>query len=92
MSLREDIEDKHFDDVQEKDMETVNKPDVIAHDAEAKGQKITGYENYTWWQTIKTFWIASMYCTMVMFAGSADYYTVRPDCRKRNARGWRNAE
>ena len=52
------------------------KPDVVVQDAEIIGQKLSGYEELSWWQTAKTFKLATLYCVLPSLAAAADGYQV----------------
>lgn len=53
------------------------KAQAVLHDATARGQMLTGYEEFSWLQTVKAFKISVLYCLLVTLAGAADGYQVR---------------
>lgn len=49
-------------------------PKELLEDAAAKGQAVTGYEELTIWQTVKTFKIATAVCFAASFTAGTDGY------------------
>ena len=54
--------------------EAALKAGEITADAAAKGQLATGFESLTFWQTIKTFKVATACCVLAAFSAGADGY------------------
>ncbi len=62
------------------------KAQAVVHDATARGQMLTGYEELTSYQTLKTFKMSVLYSVLATIAGAADGYQVRS---VREANKWR---
>jgi hypothetical protein len=57
-------------------VETTLKHDDLAAEAVAQGQAISGYENLTFWETVRTFKMASLVCLLSAFSAGADGYQI----------------
>lgn len=57
-------------------VETAPKHDELAAAAVAQGQAISGYENLTFWETVRTFKMASLVCLLSAFSAGADGYQI----------------
>ena len=55
-------------------VETALKHEDAAYDAEAKGQRVSGYEELTFWQTVSAFKMATFICLCAAFSAGADGY------------------
>ncbi|KAF5624687.1 general alpha-glucoside permease [Fusarium tjaetaba] len=56
--------------------ETALKHDDIAAEAVAQGQALSGYEHLTFWETVRTFKMASLVCLLAAFSAGADGYQI----------------
>ncbi|SCO76681.1 probable maltose permease (MalP) [Fusarium oxysporum] len=57
-------------------VETALKHDDLAAEAVAQGQALSGYENLTFWETVRTFKMASLVCLLSAFSAGADGYQI----------------
>ncbi|QGI71293.1 hypothetical protein CEK26_003630 [Fusarium fujikuroi] len=57
-------------------VETAFKHDELAAEAVAQGQALSGYENLTFWETVRTFKMASLLCLLAAFSAGADGYQI----------------
>lgn len=57
-------------------VETALKHEDAAHDAAAKGQSTSGYEELTFWQTVAAFKVATVICLFAAFSAGADGYQI----------------
>ena len=73
----EALDETKDDDIVHADPE-LTKTDIVVQDAEIKGQKLSGYEDLTFWQTVKHFKMATLYCVIPSIAAAADGYQVSP--------------
>jgi len=57
-------------------VETALKPDDLAAVAVSQGQALSGYEHLTFWETVRTFKMASLVCLLSAFSAGADGYQI----------------
>ena len=57
-------------------VETALKPDDLAAEAVSQGQALSGYEHLTFWETVRTFKMASLICLLSAFSAGADGYQI----------------
>ncbi|KAF5988307.1 putative maltose permease (MalP) [Fusarium bulbicola] len=57
-------------------VETALKHDELAAEAVAQGQALSGYEHLTFWETVRTFKMASLVCLLAAFSAGADGYQI----------------
>ena len=56
------------------------KSDVVVHEAESKGQKLSGYEQLGWFATVQKFPLATLYCVIPSICAAADGYQASFEC------------
>lgn len=68
--------DKHVRVDSHDHVETALKHDDLAAEAIAQGQALSGYENLTFWETVRAFKMAAAICLISAFAAAADGYQI----------------
>lgn len=56
--------------------ENALKHDDLAAEAATQGQALSGYEHLSFWETVRTFKMASLVCLLSAFSAGADGYQI----------------
>ncbi|RBQ71291.1 hypothetical protein FVER14953_20708 [Fusarium verticillioides] len=57
-------------------VETALKHDDLAAETVAQGQALSGHEHLIFWETVRTFKVASVVCLLAAFSAGADGYEI----------------